>query len=58
MQVLDDERIRILDEYAAPRLYFRDKRAVRQNRHQDWQIVLLCHLHVFLTEGRSHVDQP
>src|SRR4030095_8815734 len=57
LQILDDEWISVFDEDSAPWLYFGNKCPIRQNGHQYWQIVLLRHFHVFLTECRSQVDK-
>ena len=56
-KVLDDQRICVLDERTPPGRDLLHEGAVRLDRHQHRQPVLVRHLHVLCTERRRHVNQ-
>ena len=56
-EIFDDLRVGILDEDSTPGGDLRDECAIRLNRQQDRQVMLLARLHIFLTEGGGSVNQ-
>ena len=57
LQILDDERIRILDEHAAPGRDLGQEGAIRRDGHQHRQIELHRRVHILRAKGRRHVHQ-
>ncbi len=58
LEILDDLRVRVLDELAGPGLHLGLEAAGRVHRLEDRQVVLGAHGQVVRAEGRGDVDDP